>query len=104
MFLETLEESGIIERLESFVNSRAQSLLDISDQQTNLSKLNSEVESIDSFVDDYLMKSGWIKKIKNFLFNDSFASYHRFRVEITNRYTYEEYSCESNDKTKIDMY
>ena len=101
--IDNLEESAIVYSMENFISSKSQTMMDMSESQNHLIKISSIVDSIEEFVESYLMKRSWFSKFNHFFFNDSFASCHRFRVEITNKYNYEELSCTTSDNCKIDM-
>jgi hypothetical protein len=79
-------------------------MMDMSESQKQLVKIMTIIDEIENFVDAYLMKKGLFSKVNHFLFNDSFASNHRFRVEITNRYCYEEFTAKTDDNETLDMY
>ncbi len=79
-------------------------MLDMSESQKQMSKIMTIIDEVENFVDSYLMKKSWFSKVSHFLFNDSFASNHRFRVEITNRYSYEEFTVKTDDNETLDMY
>ena len=79
-------------------------MLDMSESQKQMSKIMTIIDEVENFVDSYLMKKSWFSKVSHFLFNDSFASNHRFRVEITNRYCYEEFTVKTDDNETLDMY
>jgi len=76
----------------------------MSESQKQMSKIMTIIDEVENFVDSYLMKKSWFSKVSHFLFNDSFASNHRFRVEITNRYSYEEFTVKTDDNETLDMY
>lgn len=78
-------------------------MMDMSESQKQIIKIISIIDQIENFVDSYLMKKSLLSKISHFLFNDSFASYHRFRIEITNRYNYEEFTVNTIDNHNLDL-
>ena len=79
-------------------------MMDLSNSHRHFSRLVTTLDIIEENIDSYLMKKGWISKINHFLFNDSFASCHKFKMEIFNRYNYEEISVKINDNNNLDAY
>ena len=78
-------------------------MMDLSESQSHFVRIISISEEIEQFLDAYLFKKSFYSKVCNFLFNDSFASYHRFRVEITARFSYEEFTVKTPDNESLDL-
>ena len=99
--IEIMDKSRIISTLINFNSTRSQNLIDISELQNHFTKLITVINVIDESIQGYLMKKGWISKFYNFLFNDSFASYHKFKIDILNKYNCEEFSNKTNNDSEI---
>jgi hypothetical protein len=106
MLKQTIEESRIIRIIESSIREAENG----EPKEIRSGKLDSQIkkiilgiEKIEENLDDFLLKGGLFRRIKNWLFNDTFGSLFQLKAELINRF-----NCETveiftqNNKLKLD--
>jgi hypothetical protein len=85
---------------------KSNSFIDIKDTNLDrhINKILLNATIVEDYIIDALCKRGFKDNIKNFWYNDIFASIEQFRIDLILNYNVDEYYLETKDNRKIDMY
>jgi len=102
-FSESVEASGInyiIQEAYENINNFEDDFDDLKtpNLDRHLTKIVSNVDSIEIIMNEYLFKKSWGENVKNFWINDIFGSVEQMRIEMYMNYDIEEYLIQTKDK------
>lgn len=105
MLKQTIDESKLIKMIEvtmresergTYVELRGP-LLD-----SSIKKIIVGIEKVENLLDEFMLKKGFVSKIKNLIYNDAFGSLFQFKMEIINRFNCEEVKITTDDNIILD--
>ncbi len=106
-FRACIEESNLFEILEDVLQDvslglRPTEIRDIN-LDIHLKKICLNLNVLEDYIYDFLLKKDWRQNIKNFWYNDTFGSLEQSRLEMNSSFILEEYSVKLKDSKDLEM-
>jgi hypothetical protein len=101
----TLDESKICKLIEATIKELERgTYIELRGQilDNYIKKIMNNIEKVEDVLNQFLLKKGFFRNLKNLCFNDTFGSLRQFKVELINRYNCEEVTITTSDKINLD--